>query len=90
MDTSTFITTSSSPLTCNNYTFSGEYTANDFISKNYTNMPLNHYQLVIRFNLAFLGTWNSTDTLRMHLQDDEQSVDYDYPFSCTHTQNICD
>lgn len=43
------------PLTCTNYTFSGQYIASDYIYKNFTGIPLNHYALVVRFNVGYMG-----------------------------------
>lgn len=68
--------------TCSNYTFSGQYTNTDFISKNFTNIPLNHYAVVVRFNVGYIGTWAETDNLRLNLQDSAQSIFYDYKYVC--------
>jgi len=57
------------PVTCTNYTFSGQYTNSDYIFKNFTNIPLNHYALVVRFNVGYIGTWSNTDYLRLKLED---------------------
>ena len=43
------------PLTCSNYTFSGQYISSDYIYKNFTGIPLNHYALVVRFNVGYMG-----------------------------------
>lgn len=71
-----------SPITCTNYTFSGQYTNQDFISKNFTNIPTNHYSIIIRFSVGYIGTWTTNDVLRLTLQDQTQSVIYDYNYSC--------
>jgi len=71
-----------STTTCTNYTLSGEYTNQDFIYKNFTGIPLNHYQLIIRYNVGYIGTWSSSDYLRLNIQDEWQSIFYDYPYSC--------
>lgn len=70
------------PVTCTNYTFSGQYTNSDYIFKNFTNIPLNHYALVVRFNVGYIGTWSNTDYLRLKLEDQLQSVNYDYRYYC--------
>lgn len=49
------------PNLCGTYYMSGEYVAGDFLQKTFTNIPLNHYQLVIRFGVSFIGNWSSTD-----------------------------
>jgi len=77
------------PHTCTNYTFSGQYTANDYISKNFSGIPLNHYALVIRYNVGYLGNWSSTDYLRLNLQDNKQSIDYDHHYYCDVIENLC-
>lgn len=84
-----YSTSNPSFLTCNNYTFSGQYVATDYLYKNFTNIPLNHYALVVRFNVAFLGTWTSSQGLRLFLQDDEQNINFDYNYSCAVVENIC-
>jgi len=53
-----YTSTKSSTITCTNYTFSGQYTSNDYLDKNFTNIPLNHYALVIRFNVGYIGAWS--------------------------------
>ena len=84
-----YTSTNPTPFTCTNYTFSGEYTANDYIYKNFTGIPLNHYALVVRFNVGYIGIWDTTDVLRLNLQDSKDSVNYDYNFSCAYPENIC-
>jgi len=84
-----YSTTNPTPHTCTNYTFSGQYTANDYISKNFSGIPLNHYALVIRYNVGYMGTWNTTDVLSLNIQDDEQDIYYDYNYSCSVQENIC-
>jgi len=77
------------PVTCTNYTFSGKYTANSYLSKSFTNIPLNHYALVVRFSVGYLGTWSANDGLRLNLQDSLQSINYDYFYHCDFVENIC-
>lgn len=84
-----YSTSSPIPHTCTNYTFSGQYTSADYLSKNFTNIPLNHYALVVRFNVGYLGIWNYNDYLRLNLQDNKQSVNYDYRYNCDVVENIC-
>lgn len=75
--------------TCSIYTFSGKYTSQDFLSKNFTSLPLNHYALTIRYNVGYIGSWSNTDSLRLTLQDDYQSIIHDYSYHCNKTENIC-
>jgi len=57
------------PVTCTNYMFSGQYTANSYLSKTFSNIPLNHYAVVVRFSVGYLGTWSTLDGLRLNLKD---------------------
>ena len=77
-----YTSSSPTPLICTNYTFSGQYTADDYLTKNFTNIPLNHYAVVVRFNVGYMGFWDNQDYLRLNLVDDSQSVNYDYYYSC--------
>ena len=77
------------PHTCTNYTFSGQYTSTDYLSKNFTGIPLNHYALVVRYNVGYLGTWSDTDYLRLNLQDNKQSINYDHHYNCDVVENLC-
>lgn len=52
-----FTSSKTTPVTCTNYTFSGQYTSLDYLFKNYTGIPLNHYAIVVRFNVGYIGTW---------------------------------
>ena len=58
MDLSGYSSSRLIPHTCTNYTFSGQYVSTDYLSKNFTGIPFNHYALVVRFNVGFLGIWN--------------------------------
>lgn len=62
-----YTTSNPTPITCTNYTFSGQYISTDFIAKNFTSIPLNHYAIVVRFNIGYMGQWNTTDVLRLTL-----------------------
>jgi hypothetical protein len=84
-----YSTSSPVPLVCNNYTFSGQYAAGDYLFKNFTGIPINHYALVVRFNVGFMGSWSSSDGLRLRLEDDEQTIDFDYNYGCSIVENIC-
>jgi hypothetical protein len=46
------------PYTCSSYDFSGRYSNTDWISKNFTGIGANHYELVIRFSVGYMGTWS--------------------------------
>ena len=53
-----YSTSNNTLVTCDKYSFSGSYTAGGFISKTFNNIPLNHYQIVIRFSLGMIGSWD--------------------------------
>lgn len=52
-----FTSSKTTPVTCTNYTFSGQYTNSDYLFKNYTGIGLNHYAIVVRFSVGYIGTW---------------------------------
>ena len=61
----------------------------DYLSKNFTSIPLNHYAMVVRFNVGYMGFWDENDTLSLTLEDDVQTVEFDYNYSCDVSENIC-
>jgi hypothetical protein len=63
VDLTGYSTSKTTPHTCDVYTLSGQYVAGDFIRKTFTGIPLNHYQVVVRFGVGFMGTWNTTDKI---------------------------
>lgn len=77
-----FTSSSLTPITCTNYTFSGQYANSDFLFKNYTGIALNHYAVVVRFNVGYVGAWTDADYLRLTLIDPYGSTDYDYRYYC--------
>lgn len=90
MDLTGFITSNPTPVTCPNYTLSGEYTANDYIGKNYTNIPLNHYALVVRFEIAYIGTWTThMDYLQMALTDSQGTTVNNFSYVATTFDSVC-
>lgn len=76
MDLSGYSTSKPTPQTCDQYTVSGQYVAGDYIQKTLTGIPLNHYELVVRFSIGHIGTWSSTD--QMHVQID--GIDYSWNY----------
>ena len=78
-----YTSSQSTPVTCTNYTFSGQYTSADYLFKNYTGIALNHYAIVVRFNVGYIGTWAETDFLRVALTDSYGSVNFDYKYICS-------
>ena len=57
----------SSPMTrtCGNITFSGQYISSDYLSKNYTGINTEHYELIIRFGIGYMGSWSESDNLQL-------------------------
>lgn len=78
-----FTSSKSTPVTCTNYTFSGQYTNSDYLFKNYTNIRLNHYAIVIRFSIGYIGSWQTSDQLRVSAVDSTQVVNYDFDYYCS-------
>ena len=89
MDLTGYASSTLTPYTCSSYVFSGQYAANDFLTKNFTGIPLNHYALVIRFSVGYIGAWTDTDYLRLKLDDATQTVNYDYRYSCDRPSTLC-
>lgn len=77
-----FTSSSPTPVTCTNYTFSGKYASNDYLYKNYTGIALNHYAIVIRFSVGFIGAWSEADYLRLSMTDSNGATNYDYKYYC--------
>lgn len=67
MDISGYQTSKPVTQICSQYTLSGAYVAGDYIQKTFTSIPTNHYQLVLRFGVGYIGTWASTDQLSVDL-----------------------
>ena len=63
IDLSGYSTSNPSPINCGGYGLSGQYTAGSYISKTFNNLGLNHYDLVVRFGVGFIGSWNSFDQI---------------------------
>jgi len=77
-----FTSSSPTPVTCTNYTFSGRYASNDYLFKNYTSIPLNHYAVVVRFGVGYVGSWTDADFLRLNLVDSNGATNFDYRYYC--------
>lgn len=86
MDLSGYSSSKPTPLPCDQYTLSGQYVAGDFIQKTFTGLPLNHYQVVVRFGVGYIGSWNPTD--QMHLEINGQVFTWTYN-TCYYPQDLC-
>jgi hypothetical protein len=84
---SSFQTNNPTPYNCTAaYPLSGSYSSGDYLAKTYDNLlPASHYYLVVRFNMAFMGSWLNTDMLAATV-DGFQKV---WNYSCNTNQAIC-
>lgn len=58
-----------SGLTYNfNYNLIGKFVSTDYIYKRYT-ITKPHYQLILKFSIAFVGVWAGSDYLNLYLFD---------------------
>ena len=77
--------TKTTPETCGQYQLSGANVANDYISKTFTNLPSNHYEVVIRFNMGTVGNWDGTEQIYV----DVDGTRYAHESSCGWSMDIC-
>ena len=73
--------------TCGAYSLSGKYIKNDYISKKFSipNTNGNHYQLVIKFVVAYIGSWSTSDKMILTLNSEVFEENY----ICGHKSNEC-
>ena len=81
-----YSTSSLVPVTCDKYTLSGAYVQGGYISKTFTNLPLNHYEIVIRFNIGYIGSWNASSD-EIYLSADSTITTFNA--SCDHSEDLC-
>lgn len=86
MDISSYSTNKPTTQTCSIYTVSGQYTAGDYIQKTFSGIPLNHYQLIVRFGVGYIGTWNYADTMQIKIESSTYTWQYG---SCSDAQALC-
>ena len=65
MDLSGYVATKSGPAICGNYSLSGEYVSGDYIEKTFTGLNTNHYELVVRFGIGYIGVWTYSDQMQL-------------------------
>ena len=58
----------------------------DYISKTFSNIPLNHYELVVRFGIGFMGTWDANDKILLKADGTQYSKSY---VGCYQHQPLC-
>jgi hypothetical protein len=84
MDLSGYEATSMTPVSCGGYTFSGAYGAGSYIRKQF-DLSVTHYQVLIRFSLGMIGTWDGDESV--HLTLDGQT--YTPKIHCSFTSDLC-
>lgn len=87
MDLSGYSSSKPGPQTCDVYFLSGQYVAGDYIQKTFTGLPLNHYQVVIRFGIGYIGTWNSADQMALYI--DGQPFTWKYNGCACYSDALC-
>lgn len=75
--------------TCLTYQLSGKYVDKDFIQRNLTKIPTNHYQVVIRFNVAYIGTWSATQNLNLNVRHYYGAQNFTWAYACAVTEFLC-
>jgi hypothetical protein len=80
-------------LTTFTYVFSNRLVGDDYVYQT-VSLSMAHYQLKMRFTVAFVGVWGTNiDYLWMHLNDTLQTYDVNMSYSCaltsTGTDPIC-
>ena len=85
-DLSTYSSSKPTAQTCDQYTLSGQYVAGDYLQKTFVGIPRNHYQLLIRVSIGYIGTWNSGDQIQLNIDGQDYSWGYG---SCIYAQPLC-
>jgi hypothetical protein len=86
MDLTGYTTSKPQPQACSIYTVSGQYVAGDYIRKTFTSIPLNHYQIVIRFSVGYIGSWSQSDSMLLEVNGNTEKWEYN---SCAYAQDLC-
>ena len=89
MNLSTFVVSNSTNQTCGIYKISGRYIDKDYISKNYTNFTIGHYQAIVRFSIAYVGTWSARQYLNFQAVHGYGSSNTIWNYSCLTTEFLC-
>jgi hypothetical protein len=62
----------------------GKYVNTGYIYTNFTSIPTNHYQLIIRFSIAYIGTWIAPANLQLNANFGLWTdVAFNIPYACT-------
>ena len=79
---------SSKPTTfvCDQYEFAGKYVAGDYITKDFTKIPKNHYEIIVRFGIGFMGNWNAQEEIIVNVDGKNFSKAYT---TCYMPQGLC-
>lgn len=95
-----FSTSNPNVYTCNNISFSGKYTNLDYLQRNFTEINAEHFELIVRFNVGYIGSWAATDNLQLEIHDGVMTSYHFWEYTCgkrdvgsggtiDETQNLC-
>jgi len=70
-----FKSSSLAAFTCGSYQLSGQYGSGDYLQKQYQT-PSAHYLVLLRFNVAFMGTWSAADFLLVSVDNVTNTLYY--------------
>lgn len=85
-----FSTSSPALFNCGAFPFSGRYVNTDYIQKNFTGINTEHFELVIRFNVGYFGSWGSSDNLQLEVHDGVSTSYHSWGYSCGQTGTLSD
>lgn len=86
IDLTGYSTNNPVPYNCTaSYPLSGQYSSGDYLAKRYTGLPVGHYYAIVRFTIAYMGVWTSTDMFAVVVDGVQKSWNY----SCGTNQAIC-
>lgn len=82
---------SSSPVvkTCGIYQLSGQYVSTDYLTRTWVGLGVNHYKLVIRFSIGFIGTFAGNEAYQVTINGGTSSTNHTFQYACTVFANIC-
>jgi hypothetical protein len=58
------------------YPLSGNYGTGSYLAKTYSELPIGHYYVMVKFNVAYMGTWTSTDMIAVNVDGNQSSWNY--------------
>lgn len=73
------------PFSCGGWVLSGNYVEGGYLTKKY-DTPINHYMVVLRYNLIYMGNgWSPADTMTVTVDDNTTTFGY----KCAYPTTIC-